>query len=186
MDGDKTIYAEDTIGNGNTDGGSGGYNEQIDTVTLTLVYDSLYQMIGVGTPDVKIQFDSGTLVDLSKLDEAAGYKWYEDSCFNNEITAPFNINGDKTIYSGEKTTQAEKVKLTLVYGNGNNVTKEFDKDSLVNLSDLSEAAGYTWYEDTDFNTEITKLFTMDADKTVYARTRPYMQMRQWAAEARQR
>jgi hypothetical protein len=99
MDEDKTIYAETTAG--------GGSNEQTEKVTLTLVYDQKWKSIKIGTPDVTKEYDKGTVVDLSTVDNTV--TWYEDEAFQNQITAPFTMNEDKTIYAGATQSGGDTV-----------------------------------------------------------------------------
>jgi uncharacterized repeat protein (TIGR02543 family) len=185
MDADKTIYYAANLGGGDTVGGGsdvGGSNEQTEKVTLTLVYDQAWQSAQSGTPDVTKKYDKGTVVDLSTVDNTV--PWYEDADFKNPITAPFTINEDKTIYagaalSGESGEQAEPVTLTLVYdqmwhdynwmglGSTPDVTIEYSEGTEVDLTTLDDTVD-KWYEDSDFKNEITEPFTMNEDKTVYA------------------
>jgi uncharacterized repeat protein (TIGR02543 family) len=65
-----------------------------DAVTLTLVYD-----IGGGTPDKTIVYAKGTTVDMTEVD--ATYNWYEDAAFGTQITKPFTMDANKTIYAGQ-------------------------------------------------------------------------------------
>jgi uncharacterized repeat protein (TIGR02543 family) len=160
MDTNKTVYAK------------------AKTVTLTLVYDPLYQWIQSGTPDVTIEMAKGTEVDMEEVD--SDYYWdTESGVKETRVTAPFNITEDTTLYA-ETTTkgavETEKtVKLTLVYdqawhnygiGTNEDVIKEYTVGTEVDMTEVDGT--YSWYEDEGFETLITEPFVMNEDKTIYA------------------
>jgi uncharacterized repeat protein (TIGR02543 family) len=159
VSGDMTVYA--------------GWKEK--TVILTLVYDQTWQSEGDGTPDVTVEMKPGTVVDMSEVDGSVD--WYEDENLKTLITEAFTMNEDKTIYAGTSLSEnkEETVTLTLVYdkkwqtdGTGTpDVTIEMDMGTVVNMSEVDSSV--EWYEDADFETLITDTFTMDTDKTIYAK-----------------
>jgi uncharacterized repeat protein (TIGR02543 family)/LPXTG-motif cell wall-anchored protein len=172
--------------------------EEKKTVTLTLVYDPAWKYIGGDKPDVTIEMEKGSTVDMSTYiipghEKDAPVSWYEEAGQNDTlITAPFIMNDDKTIYAGATISgsvgsteqEGQKVTLTLVYdplwkyigGDKPDVTIEMEKGSTVDMTTLiipghEDDTSVSWYEEAGVeDTLITNPFTMDADKTIYAGT----------------
>jgi uncharacterized repeat protein (TIGR02543 family) len=172
-----------------------GWKEETKKVTLTLVYDPLWQYIGVGTPDVKIEMTEGTEVDLETLtipdhEDDAKVSWYEESGdVSTVIKSPFVMNSDKTIYAGAsiggstgpKETESEEPAVTkpfyLSYNtNGGSYinTRKFTETTAVDFEDenyIPTREGYTftgWYTTSDLQTRLTGKVDVSKDMTVWA------------------
>jgi uncharacterized repeat protein (TIGR02543 family) len=146
------------------------------SVILTLVYDQNWQSDGTGTPEVTITMDIGTVVDMSKVDGSV--TWYEDKDWKTQITDPFTMNENKTIYA-KSTSDNEGEVIHLIYvSNGG---KEFDykvrtvaKGTDVNFDDpdyipTREKYEFTgWYTDEATQTEPLTTLEVSEDMTVWA------------------
>jgi uncharacterized repeat protein (TIGR02543 family) len=107
---DRTVYAK--------------WEEATPQKTLTLVYDPLWQYIGGDNPDVKMTFDTGTVVDLTTLvvpghETDKGITWYADSGLDKIITS-VTMGANRTIYAGATLGGDTNTTDPTLAGNGTN------------------------------------------------------------------
>jgi uncharacterized repeat protein (TIGR02543 family) len=165
MNTDKTIYAEGSM--------------PAKKVTLTLVYDPLWQSIKSGTPDVTVEMDEGTEVDMTTFvipghENDAPITWLAESGnLNSAITAPFIMTADKTIYA---YATVDGTVFTLKYdSNGGSAIgdRTFTVPTEVDFEDADyfpTRTGYKftgWYQEKELQTRLGT-FTVSSNMTVYA------------------
>ena len=92
--------------------------------------------------------------------------WFFDSNYENAVSADFVPTVDVTVYA----KWAEKVVLTVVYGNGlNNATFDYSVGDTITLATPGSTNGLYfegWYEDADFTVPFTTT-TISGNITVY-------------------
>jgi uncharacterized repeat protein (TIGR02543 family) len=155
-------------------------------VVLTLVYDPLYQWIGVGTPDVTIVMPIGTTVDMTTL-IIPGHEGDDPVLWTTEagmagtaITEPFVMNENKTIYAGTTisggggdsgTTGTTTIWLSYNSNGGSYIrARSFTEPTDVDFEDknyIPTREGYTftgWYKSEDDDSSV--LVRMNGTVTV--------------------